>query len=203
MPLRDATVVEAGCGEGYGGQVLSDAGAALVVGVDLDGPTLRHVGSTYAGVAPVRANLVALPLETASADLVVSAQVVEHLWDQEGFVSECARVLRPGGRLVLTTPNRLTFPAGNPFHNRELDADELVALVAADLHVDGVHGLHHGPRLTAADREHGGIVNAQIATAPERWPKALRDLVTGTTADDFVVGDVHDCLDLLVVGVRR
>ena len=203
MPVRGSSVVEAGVGEGYGGQLLSDAGAALVVGVDLDGPTLRHVARTHEGVAPARANLVALPLRSGSADLVVSAQVVEHLWDQEGFVSECARVLRPGGRLVLTTPNRLTFPPGNPFHSRELDGDELTALVAAELQVDGVHGLHHGPRLVAADREHGGLVDTQIATTPDRWPDALHDVVTGVTADDFVVGDAQDCLDLLVVGVRR
>jgi SAM-dependent methyltransferase len=202
-PVRDATVVEAGIGEGYGGQLLSDAEAALVVGVDLDAPTLHHVAGRYPGVEPVRANLVALPLRDASADLVVSAQVVEHLWDQEGFVSECARVLRPGGRLVLTTPNRLTFPPGNPFHSRELDSDQLVALVAAELQVAGTYGLHHGPRLNAADREHGGLVDAQIATTPDLWPDVLRDVVTGVTAEDFVVGDKQDGLDLLVVGIRR
>ena len=65
-------------------------------------------------------------------------QTVEHLWDQPAFVAECARVLVPHGLLVLTTPNRRTFspdwvpgtPPTNPFHSRELDADELVELVA-------------------------------------------------------------------------
>ena len=204
MPVRGAAVVEAGIGEGYGGQLLSDAGAALVVGVDLDGPTLRHVAGTYPGVAPVRANLVALPLRTASADLVVSAQVVEHLWDQEGFVSECARVLRPGGRLV-----RHDARTGGPSRPATRSTAASSTPTSSPrwwpptCDVDGVHGLHHGPRLAAADREHGGLVDAQIATTPDRWPDALRDVVTGVTADDFVVGDAQDCLDLLVVGVRR
>jgi SAM-dependent methyltransferase len=199
-------VIDAGVGEGYGAALLSDAGAALVVGADLDEPTLRHLRVTHPGVRPVRANLDRLPCRTGRADVVVGSQVVEHLWDQEGFVRESARVLRPGGRLVLTTPNRRTFPPGNPFHSRELDAGELTALVAAELTVEDVRGLHHGPRLTAVERSRGDLVTAQIATEPAAWDQELRAVVTGVTAADFVVGDVGDVggsLDLLVVGVRR
>ena len=152
LPVRGAVVVEAGCGEGYGGQLLAEAGAALVAGLDLDQPSLRHAARTYPGVRPVRANLVSLPLADGCAGLVVASQVVEHLWDQDQFVRECARVLRPGGRLVVTTPNRRTFPPGNPFHSRELDAAELARLVGGHLDVDQVRGLRHGPRLARRRR---------------------------------------------------
>ena len=47
LPVRGSVVVEAGCGEGYGGQLLADAGAALVAGLDLDQPSQRHVARTY------------------------------------------------------------------------------------------------------------------------------------------------------------
>ena len=83
----------------------------------------------------------------------MSSQVVEHLWDQDAFVAECARVLRPGGRLVVTTPNRLTFPPGNVFHPRELDATELGALVATAPR--GRAGAGAAPR-AAAGRRPGG-----------------------------------------------
>lgn len=206
LPLPGGVVVEAGCGEGYGGALLAAAGAALVLGLDLDEPTLRHVATRYDDVRPARANLVHLPCRTGGVDLVVSSQVVEHLWDQDRFVRECARVLRPGGRLVLTTPNRRTFPPGNPFHSRELDAGELTDLMSPHLEVTGITGLHHGPRLDALDHELapvGGLVAAQVAAPPDDWPRALADAVTSVTADDFTVGGHPGSLDLLAVGLRR
>jgi len=201
-------VVEAGVGEGYGATMLAGAGAGAgkVLGLDLDLPTLRHLRATHPGVAAARANLVALPLGDRRVDVVVSAQTVEHLWDQDGFVAGCARVLRPGGRLLLTTPNRRTFPLGNPFHSRELDAAELAELVAGHLEVDSVEGLHHGPRLRAIDEavdRLGGVVAAQLRTPYDEWGVDLAEAVRSVTAGDFVVGPTDGSLDLLLVATRR
>ena len=113
-----------------------------------------------------------LPLPDASVDVVVNFQVIEHLWDQAQFVAECARVLRPSGLLMVSTPNRITFSPGrdtpiNPFHTRELNADELTQLlVDAGFSQVSISGLFHGPRLREMDARHGGsIIDAQIARA--------------------------------------
>ena len=204
VPVPGAVVAEAGCGEGYGGQLLADAGAAVVAGLDVDLATVRHAAVAYPGVPVAAANLVALPVADRAVDLVVSSQVVEHLWDQDAFVAECARVLRPGGRLVVTTPNRLTFPPGNVFHSRELDATELSDLVGRHLEVRAVLGLRPGPRLAADQADHGDLVAAQIAAAGD-LDHALRARVGAVSAADFVVDD-HDlpgCLDLVLTAVRR
>jgi SAM-dependent methyltransferase len=157
----------------------------------------------------LRANLVALPLRAASVDAVVSLQTVEHLWDQPGFVAECVRVLRPGGLLAVSTPNRLTFPAGNPFHVRELDAGELVRLLApraADLHLLGVH---HGQRIRAFETRRGGLVGAQLERPHAEWDDELAAFVAGVQPADFVVSadtpryPVHASLDLLAIGSAR
>lgn len=207
-----AVVLEAGCGEGYGADLLADV-AALVLALDYDAVAAAHAAARYPRVAAARANLVALPLADGSCDAVVSLQVIEHLWEQERFLLECARVLRPGGALLLSTPNRLTFSPGrdtplNPFHTRELTATELAELVReAGFGAVAVRGLHHGSRLRALDAAHGGsLVDAQVAVAIDGgpWPEPLRHDVASVTSADFDLhgDDVDASLDLVAVAVR-
>jgi SAM-dependent methyltransferase len=213
VALRDrcagSVVLEAGCGEGYGAGMLAEV-AAGVLALDLDPVTAAHVARRYPRTGVARANLVALPVRDASCDVVVSLQVIEHLWEQERFLRECFRVLRPGGTLLLSTPNRLTFSPGrdtplNPFHTRELAAAELAGLVRDAGFADvEVHGLHHGPRLRALDARHGGsLVDAQVAVAlgGGSWPDALRADVEAVTVADFVLqaAGVDASLDLVAI----
>jgi SAM-dependent methyltransferase len=208
---RGAVVLEAGCGEGYGADLLA-RDAAAVVGLDYDVRTAAHVARAYPAVRVIRGNLAALPLRSSTVDVVANLQVIEHLWDQEGFLAECARVLRPGGRLLVTTPNRTTFSPGrdtplNPFHTRELSPSEMDSLLTGGgLDVEYLGGLSHGPRLAALDAAFGGsLIDAQVrvAVAGEPWPDDLRAAVAGVTADDFVVGtgDLESSLDIVAVAV--
>ena len=122
-------------------------------------------------------------------------------------------MLRPGGRVLLTTPNRLTFSPGrdgplNPFHTRELAPSELDALLrGAGFAVELLEGLHHGPRLRALDAAHGGsLVDAQLAAALDGggWPQRLRADVASVHSGDFEVygRDPERCLDIVAVAVR-
>src|ERR1700759_547587 len=77
-------VLEAGCGEGYGADLLAGV-ARQVVAVDYDEAAVAHVRSRYPSVDFMRANLAELPLPDASVDVVVNFQVIEHLWDQAQF----------------------------------------------------------------------------------------------------------------------
>lgn len=208
---RDAVVLEAGCGEGYGADLLASV-ARSVVALDYDQATITHVRRAYPRVRAIRGNLVQLPLANAGVDVVASLQTIEHLWDQEAFLAECARVLRPGGQLVVTTPNRITFSPGrvplNPFHTRELSPAELAELlVAAGLRVDWLGGLHHGPRLDELDERHdGSLVRAQIvASIRDEWTPALLADVAAVRRDDFLITDedVEASIDLVAIAVRR
>ncbi len=209
---RGAVVLEAGCGEGYGADLLARV-ARRVLGVDYDVPTTRHARARYPRLDVARANLVALPVRDGACDAVVSLQVVEHLWEQERFLRECRRVLRSGGELLVSTPNRITFSPGrdtplNPFHTRELSAAELDGLVRDAGFADvRVLGLHHGPRLRALDAAHGGsIVEAQTAVVlgDGAWPEPLLRDVASVGCPDFELraDDLDGCLDLLVLARR-
>ncbi|PRY42829.1 methyltransferase family protein [Umezawaea tangerina] len=208
----DAVVLEAGCGEGYGARLIARR-AARVVALDYDAFTAAHVGAAYPELDVVRGNLASLPLRTASVDVVANLQVVEHLWDQEQFVAECVRVLRPGGRLLMTTPNRLTFSPGldkphNPFHTRELAPDELRELLTVDgLRVEVLAGLRHGARLRELDAALGGsIIDAQVdvVLSGGQWSPELLAAVTSVRSDDFdlTTDDLDTSLDLVAVAVR-
>ncbi len=205
----DTVVLEAGCGEGYGADLLAGT-ARLVLGLDYDPTTAAHVAARYPRVHVRRGNLATLPLPDSAVDVVVNLQVIEHLWDQPAFLGECARVLRPGGSLLVSTPNRITFSPGretplNPFHTRELAADELAELLRdAGFTVLDMLGLHHGPALRDLDVRHGGsLIEAQVAVAVGggEWPAALRADVAAVRAADFEIhGErVDDSLDLIAV----
>jgi SAM-dependent methyltransferase len=123
-----ARVLDVACGAGFGMQMLRAAGGC-VLGIDLDTSALseaRHVDPTS---RLVRADAARLPLPDVCVDLVTSFETVEHVADAAALVRELQRVLRSGGRLVLSTPNRAFGPpelhTGNPFHVREFTAPEL------------------------------------------------------------------------------
>ena len=208
--LPSGPVLEIGAGEGYGAALLAEGGRE-VCALDYDAAAVGHLARRYPAVRAVRGNLAALPFATASAGVVVSLQVIEHVWDHPQFVAECRRVLRPGGSLLLSTPNRLTFSPGsaapvNPFHTHEFTAAELHSLLAdAGFAEIAVRGLHGSPRLAALDSAHpGGLVAAQLGSAPDAWPESLRRDVASVRADDFVLTDQDVDLGLdLVLTCRR
>ncbi|GGI06146.1 class I SAM-dependent methyltransferase [Egicoccus halophilus] len=205
-------VLDAGCGEGYGLAMLAGAGAARVVGVDLDPTVVAHARTAYAATHPAvevhAAELLALPLADDAIDLTVSFQVVEHLYDIPGYLRSLRRVTRPGATVMIATPNRLTFTSGsdvpvNPFHTREFTAAELHdELTDAGLEVQRLLGVHAGAWLTSIEVAAGRpLPDLLAATDPARWPHWLRRTVHAVTPAAFAVhgDDLDASLDLVAV----
>lgn len=136
-------VLDVACGAGFGLQMLRDRGAQAV-GVDLDETGLREARVLDGGVPLVCADATRLPVPSVVFDLVVSMETIEHVPDAGALVAELRRVLRPAGRLVLSTPNRLFGPpelhANNPFHVREFSGGELRELLLKHFETVVVHG---------------------------------------------------------------
>ena len=110
--------------------------ARSVVGVDIALDTVAHATAHYArrNVTFRAGDCAAIPLDDASVDVVVSFETIEHHAHHEEMLREIRRVLRPGGLMILSSPERFEYSerpgTNNPFHVRELYRQEFVDLVA-------------------------------------------------------------------------
>jgi len=200
-------VLDAGCGEGYGASMLAER-ATKVVGLDLEADVVEHAQATYPSVRFQTGDLLSLPFPDGSFDGVVTLQVIEHLQRPREFVSECARVLRESGVLILSTPNRLTFsPQGirNPFHTVEFSAADLRSVLAPKFTVERMAGTFHGPRIAMIERIiRNSFAERQIEQPVPDWPGWLRRAVERVRPDDFRIRDakIDRSLDLIAVARR-
>jgi SAM-dependent methyltransferase len=141
-PVEGRIVGDVGCGNGRYVNALRAAGAR-VVGLDLSQGMLANVPAPRSGL--VAADAQALPLADASLDALLMMHMLYHVPDPETAVSEAARVLRHGGRLLLGT--------NSPRHLAEMNALWLPLLqeagVEGELRDEGLVN----PRLTAGTAE--------------------------------------------------
>ena len=134
--LKSLQVLDVGCGYGYGSDLIAAHGAERVVGLDTDPQAVAFSARRFRrpGLSYTRSQTRAI--RDGVADAVVSFEVLEHVHDADRLVAELARLLRPGGTLFLSTPNR-TFTerfyvdghSTNPFHIREYSVPEVNALL--------------------------------------------------------------------------
>ena len=142
-PSPGAVLVDLACGGGLMAPHVARLGYRHI-GVDLG---LRGLQLARAhGVLPVRGSVLAVPLADGCADVVVAGEILEHVDDDVAVLAECARLLRPGGTLVIdalaaTWLSRFVMitllehvPGGAPpgLHDPALFVDRQRLLAAAD-----------------------------------------------------------------------
>ena len=150
-------VLDIACGTGAGTSFLRKAGAQSVWGFDIDPAAIEFAKARYRNCEFAECEATALCLPDSSMDVVVSFETLEHLRDQERFLWECQRVLRPGGLLLCSTPNLgiSRWSASNHFHVREfhpMEFRDLLASVFSSVELFGQRDrdiLSYVPRKTA------------------------------------------------------
>lgn len=126
--LVSGDVLEIGTGMGYGVEVIAPA-ADKYVTIDKS--------CAYNVELPANAEfrqMTVPPLDFAdeSFDYVISFQVIEHIKNDKEFVAEVSRVLRKGGKFIVSTPNAPMSLTRNPWHVREYKAEELKELLSKE-----------------------------------------------------------------------
>lgn len=125
-------VLDAGCGVGYGTAFLAEV-AETVVGVDVDEEALAYARGRYArpNVEFVAGDLLDPAFSDRSFDVVCAFEAIEHLDDPETHVRVVARLLRPDGVYIVSTPRAetTTYQPENPFHRVEFSAGDFEQLL--------------------------------------------------------------------------
>lgn len=132
--IKDKIVLDIACGEGYGSNLMSQR-AQYVYGVDIDLETISSAKHKYnkenLSFKTGRADLI--PIETNSIDIVVSFETIEHHDKHEEMMLEMKRVLKPGGIIIISTPDKYFYTDkrnfNNEFHVKELYREEFTSLI--------------------------------------------------------------------------
>jgi ubiquinone/menaquinone biosynthesis C-methylase UbiE len=127
-------VLDIACGEGYGSAALART-ATSVVGVDIAEEAVKHAAARYrdSRLRFLHGTCLDIPIPSQSVDVVVSFETIEHVSEHDQVLREFRRVLRPGGLLIMSSPDKREYSDipgyRNPFHVRELYREEFRGLL--------------------------------------------------------------------------
>ncbi len=153
-------VADVACGTGYGSQHLRQVGgAASVMGIDLCPEAIAYAVARHGGpgiefrsAAGERTGLA-----SASMDVVVSFETIEHVADDQALLQEFSRILVPGGLLVCSTPNLWPLAIA-PHHVREYDRDSFLEALAPAFTVQALFNQNSGTTFEFNRGQPRGIV---------------------------------------------
>lgn len=128
-------VLDIACGEGYGANLMA-AVAENVIGIDIDGPTIRKAVVKYKknNLAFEEGAIEKIPCPEHAFDIITCFETIEHVSDHDKVMVELKRVLKENGLLVLSTPDKKNYSDKtgyqNAFHQKELYREELMQLIS-------------------------------------------------------------------------
>jgi 2-polyprenyl-3-methyl-5-hydroxy-6-metoxy-1,4-benzoquinol methylase len=222
--LLGKKVLELGCGEGYGMELLSPY-TDQYLAVDKKRPAISFNSK-------MQFRQCQLPylshIDNNSFDTIICFQVIEHIKNDHLLLKEIKRVLKPGGSLYLTTPNRLTSLTRNPFHIREYRPAQMQFLITHHFETCSVKGIYGNNTVMKYYRENKkaveritryDVLNLQyhlpafllkgiysLLNNYNRFTLARKtpDITASINYDDFYLDELAEtCLDYFVTATKQ
>lgn len=219
-------VLDVGCGLAYGTVLMAEF-ASKITGIDYDQQTIDENINRYKSVSTLEFKqtvLPPLPFDDQSFDVVTAFQFIEHIKPRKEFIKDCIRVLKPGGILLVTTPNSKKSLARNPFHVHEYTFEEMKKEVEAFTGNFELKGLNGNEKVNKYYSENGKFVKMILRfdvlkmhrwlpsawlSKPYNWITSimrnqLKDKVDQTTqinTSDFFLQNqsLDDCWDIYLI----
>lgn len=218
-------VLEIGTGSGYGVDIIAPAAESFLT---IDKYQTEDISKAPANVSFKQMNVPPLTgIESGSFDYVITFQVIEHIRRDDLFLQEIHRVLKKGGQLIVTTPNKKMSITRNPWHVREYTVAELKHLLLRffqKVDARGVFGnqaiMDYYEKNKASVRK---ITRFDIFNLQYRLPRQLlqipydilnrinrkkllnnnQDLVKSITHEDYFIKQAYDdCFDLFYIAQK-
>lgn len=131
--VKGKKVIDVGCGVGYGSKILKIYGKAKTVdAIDISRNSIKYAKKHYYS-KNIFYNIdnaeKLLTVQNNNMDVAVSFELIEHLKHPRIFLKQIKRVLKKNGLFIFSTPNKYTYPKGNPYHIKEYYPEELKQLL--------------------------------------------------------------------------
>ncbi len=224
--ITKGAILEIGSGQGYGIQIIAPTADKYVAIDKFDTPFEQPENAPK--IEFVKTNVPPLSgLEDNSFDFVVSFQVIEHIKKDKELVKEVYRVLKPGGKYIVSTPNIKTSLTRNPWHIREYTVEEFEALLKTSFSKIEKKGVFGNDKVMEYYQENKKGVERitrfdifnmqywlprQILQIPydilnrrnrKKILKGNNDLVAGIKMDDYYLSEATDsCFDLFYIAEK-
>ena len=161
--VRNSKVLDIACGEGYGTHFLSHF-SKHALGVDISSDSIQFAKGKYRkpNLNFLVGSCSEIPLEDQSIDVVVSFETIEHHDQHEEMMKEIKRVLVPGGKLIISSPDKKNYSEDtgvkNDFHVKELYREEFYNLMKKYFKFN----ISLGQRLVSGSLLSGGDFNGKF-----------------------------------------
>lgn len=220
-------VAEIGCGDGRGLELLAPKSEHFLA---LDKSTKvaqKRARGKHNNVEFLETLIPPIPLPDNTYDAVLSFQVIEHIMDDTLFLEELHRILKPGGKLYLTTPNIDLSLTRNPWHIREYKAEELQGLAGTIFRHAQMLGITGNEKVMSYYEENkqsvARITRWDVLKLQERLPSSLlkvpyeimnrfnrnllqksnKNLVQAVGPEDYIISqEPQSSLDLFLIATK-